>query len=234
MALPRYLPRLKNSGDYEFRFEGRRYYLDASNHAAKRFLQKLARFLQRMESSPTLPILLSLREDFRAIQSARPIPGLVWCVARGDSGARRLAIWLLGRIGIWSTTSVVATSIHDRDVRVRKEAAKALRRLEAWAILREVAACEDEPIVRRIAKSAPSREFSERMTRFLDSGVENVGQPDRTGSGAKALCVNTTIGDGTPPRSRWYIGLVLEHIRWLVGRHVPRFSDKQAKPQPKP
>jgi hypothetical protein len=126
---------------------------------------------------------------------------------------------------------VVAALSHDRDVRIRKEVAKTLRRLGAWAELREIASREDDPVVRRFAESAeaPPRSFSERMIRFLDD-VEVVEHPDETDPGAKSLCVNTTIGDGTPPKSRWYIRLILEHIRWLVGRHVPKFSDKQPKP----
>jgi len=181
-----------------------------------------------------LRLLLALRNDFRAIQAKRPIPGLVWCVKHGDSATRRLTVWLLGRIGNRCTTSVVSALSDDGDVRVRKEVAKALRRLTAWAELREIAAREDDPVVRRFATQAevPPREFSERMTRFLDSDVENVGQPDGTVSGARPLHVNTTIGGGSPPKSRWYIRLILEHIRWLVGRHVTKLSSKQAKPKP--
>jgi len=125
---------------------------------------------------------------------------------------------------------------HDSDARIRKEVAKALLRLEAWAKLREIAVREEDPIVRRIANSAeiPPREFSERMIRFLDNDVEPIYQPDKGSLGVKSLCLNTTIGDGTPPKSGWYIRLVLERIRWLVGRHVPRFSGKNYKPQRKP
>jgi hypothetical protein len=180
-----------------------------------------------------LRLLLALRKDFRAIQAKRPIPGLVWCIARGDSGTRRLAIWLLGRVGNRYTASVVAALSHDSDVRVRKEVVKALRRLKASAELREIAARENDPIIRRIASSAevPPREFSERMAKFLDNDVAVVEQPDAADSGAKPLYVNTTIGDGVPPRSRWYMRLILEHIRWLVGRNVPKCSHKQAKPR---
>jgi len=192
--------------------------------------------LLRTESTSTLQILLALRNEFRAIRRSHPLFGLLWCITRGDSETRQLAIWLFGRVANRHQTSVVAALSHDRDVRIRKEVAKALRRLGAWAELREIAAREDDPIVRRLAESAeaPPREFSERMTRFLDNDVEVVERPDEADPGPKSLCVNTTIGDGTPPKSRWYIRLVLEHIRWLVGRHVPRFSDKKAKPQPKP
>ncbi|MBC8869896.1 MAG: HEAT repeat domain-containing protein [Planctomycetes bacterium] len=200
----------------------------------KRFLRQLARFSFRTESSSTLPILLALRKEFRTIRRSRPLFGLVWCITRGDPDTRRLAIWLFGRVANRHQTSVVAPLSHDRDVRIRKEVAKALRRLGAWAELREIATREDDPVVRRIAKSAeaPPREFSERMGRFLDNDVEVVETPDEASLGAKSLYVNTTVGDGTPPKSRWYIRLILERIRWLVGRHVSKFSDKPPKPRP--
>jgi len=185
-----------------------------------------------METGFTLRILLALRKEFRAIQRNCPVTGLVWCVERGDTDTLRLAIWLLGRVGNRYATSVVAAQSRDDDVRIRKVAAKALRRMEAWAELREIAVREDDPVVRRIAMSAetPPREFSERMGTFLDNDVEVVETPDEASPGAKSLYVNTTIGDGTPPKSRWYIRLILERIRWLVGRHVSKLSDEQPKP----
>jgi len=188
--------------------------------------------MRRTESGLTVPILLALRKDFRAIQSDRPIRGLIWCIARDDSDLRRLAIWLLGQVGNRHTKHVLMLCSREDDVRIRKEAVRALRRLEAWAELREIAARETDPVVRRIAKSAeaPPREFSERMGRFLDNDVEVVENPDEASPGAKSLYVNTTIGDGTPPKSRWYIRLILERIRWLVGRHVSKLSDEQPKP----
>lgn len=241
MDLPRYRIRLRDrvrhrdfwvEGRWYFWLEGRRYLLLGRDHAVRRFFKQLGSLL-RQGSNSSLPILLALRQDFRAIEANRPIPGLVRCVADGDSDTRRLAIWLLGRIRNRCTTSVVAMYSRDRDIPVRKEVAKTLRRLEAWAELREIVTREYDPVVRRIAKlaEAPPREFSERMARFLGNDVEIVEQPDEVGPGAKSLHVNTTVGDGTPPKSRWYIRLILEHIRWLVGRQASKFSGKQAKPK---
>jgi len=178
-----------------------------------------------------LRMLLALRKDFRAIQAKRPIPGLVWCVKYGDLDTRRLAIWLLGRIGNRYTTSLISALRDDPDVCIRKEVVRALRRLRAWAVLREIAVSENDPVVRRLATRAevPRRDFSERMAKFLDNEIDNVAQADGTAPGVRPLYMNTAIGEGTPPKSRWYMRLVLEHIRWLVGRHGSKLSGKQAK-----
>lgn len=234
--LPRYRIRFRDRlGPFDLWHEEKKYVLWAPDHAVKRFFQLLTRFVRNADTGMNLRLLLALRKDFREIQAKRPIPGLVWCVKYGYSDARRLAIWLLGRIGNRYTATLVSSLGNDGDVRVRKEVAKALRRLKAWVELREIAAREDDPVVRRFATQAeiPHREFSERMTRFLDNDVEVVEQRHEADPATKSLHVNTTIGDGTPPRSRWYIRLILEHIRWLVGKHVTKLSGKQAKPKPK-
>lgn len=232
-VLPHYQIRFWDRlGPFEFRHDKKKYLLWAPDHAVKRFFQLLRQFVRDTDTGMALRMLLALRKDFRAIQAKRPIPGLVWCIRYGDSDTKRLSVWLLGRIGNRYTTSLISSLRDDSDVRIRKEVVKALRRLRAWEVLREIAVREDDPIVRRHAVLAevPRRDFSERMTKFLYNEVENVAQAEGAAPGTRPLYMNTAIGEGTPPKSRWYIRLVLEHIRWLVGRHEQKLSDKQAKP----
>jgi hypothetical protein len=215
---------------------GKRYRMSSRDHAAVRFLKELAIRLRYVDEFSQRQTLLTFREDFKAITADRPIPGLVWSIHYLPPRARRIALWLLGRIGNKQTASVVSHCVEDPDIATRRTAVQALRRLSAWATLRRIAQQERDPVIRRLAAAAerPPAEFAGRLERFVRNDVDEAetqsdDEPDRI-----ALAINVQPGSGLPPKSPWFIRRILEHIRWLVGHDPPvRFRsepEKESKP----
>lgn len=172
------------------------------------FLDKLADWRNRNGSS-----LCSFREDFRWIVERRPIRGLVWCSIYRDDPTRNIAIWLLGQIRNRSVMSVVASFQGDESDSVRKDVAKALRRMGAWKQLREMAN-DPDPAVKRIATERASKPFHQRLDWYLHDDVRPFAVSTRPQQVNFAL--KHQQFSGCPPKSGFYIRQVLMRIRFLV------------------
>ena len=116
----------------KFSFEGRRYTLRDSDASVQRFLDQLMVHQREQLQQGSSSSLFPFRDDFRRIAHHAPIGGLVSFIRDRRGDARRIAIWLLGRIHCRYTVHAIQYAQHDADHRVRKEVATALRRLGAW------------------------------------------------------------------------------------------------------
>jgi len=197
----------------------------ASDRAVRRFLVELEDYLSSAGPTGGPRWLLPFRDDFRRIVAHEPTVGLVQCLRQEGGEQRRLAIWLLGRIGGQRAISIVAVYRWDPDVRVRRHVARALLRMEGWQYLRDVAREEVDPVARRFAVLAelPPRPFSERVGRFLCRDVRSPAPPRNKDSGSCPFYLGARVGGGLPPRSPEFIRAILERIRRLVAssRRLP-------------
>jgi hypothetical protein len=105
----------------------------------------------------------------------------------------------------------------DPSPQVRKHVAKALRKLEAWTLLNEMAAANpDDAAVQWFAKSPTTqRSYPERLARFLDS-VEGSSVPDTAGPSRMPYWSLHSPWQGRPAKSVEFIRTVLLHIRQLL------------------
>lgn len=197
----------------QFKFQDRTYACWIVDERVKDFLDKLADWRSRNPAS-----LFSFRDDFRTIIRLRPIRGLVWCAIYRGVPTRNIAIWLLGRIRNRSVVSVLASFQHDPSPSVRKEVAKALRRMGAWALLRELRN-DSHPVVKRIATERSATPFQQRLFRYLHDDVrQSAVSTDRQ---KMNFSTRHQPFSGCPPKTGWYIRQVLTRIRFAV-RHQRR------------
>jgi hypothetical protein len=137
-----------------------------------------------------------------------------------DPASRRLAIWLRGRCRGTFGTATIAKLRLGAEFPIRKEVTRALKRMEAWSILRNIEKCDFDPRIRRMARQAEAKPYDSRVTQFL----RHVPQQPVSASRAP-LYVHEGFDPqaGRPPKSPSLIRRILKHIRALV--HGP--SDRQ-------
>ena len=127
-----------------------------------------------------------------------------------DPKLRLLAIWLRGRCGGTLGTVSIAQHCDDVDRQTRRVVARALWRLSGWASLREMAASDPDPIVRRIAAGRPGRPYSQRLATFASHSRHRHLPTVRR---QLAVAPATEVGAGCPPKSRSAIRAILDRIR---------------------
>jgi hypothetical protein len=202
-------------GEYRVLRVGAKYrVVNGPSRAALRFLDQFDVYLQRAAGPVSL---LPFRRDFRLIEYYEPVVGLMCWADRGEGPCRTIAIWLLGRIRPLRDVSVIARC-HNADPHVRRHAAKALWRMEAWALLRELAADDPDPVVRRIAEHAarPPADFQSRLSRYVRDEVHSKALEELPRRERLQLYLNAVPGVGLPPKSPAFIRMILERIRRLV------------------
>lgn len=174
--------------------------------------QGLARLGARREQQAWR--LVELRPDFRYAIRHRLIAGLVYAqqFRQPDREGLLVLLWLLGRIKGSLALAVLKPYRRHRDARVRRETARSLRRVEAWAELRTMRRDPDER-VRRLTFPRPMKPFQARLDRFMKTTskpglcrVETAPRP--------RLFVDEPIGPGRPARSAAAIRAL--YIRLLV------------------
>ena len=154
--------------------------------------------------------LITLRDDFREISHRRYVAGMFLCVDHPIVESRRLGIWLLGRTRAVAAISEVARFMNSSDVLVRREAARALRRLGAWAILRAAAASDPDERVRRLATPLRPRPFASRLQQVVSSLTSDSARSRQT---TMPLYVQLPIGPGRAAKTAAMIRAILERIR---------------------
>jgi hypothetical protein len=144
--------------------------------------------------------------DMRAVLSAA-------LERSGDPSGRLLVIWLRGRCGGSLGTSCLVRFSQDPNARIRREVARALKRMGAWGPLREMAATDPDPRIRRMATVRPPRPYSSRLQAFTRHCVQRVPRVR-----ASRLFLASEIGGGVakPPKSATLIRDVLRRIQRLV------------------
>lgn len=196
-------------------FHGRRYRRAKRDNAAVGRLQSMITLRDSaLEHGEVPQRLVQFRGDFRAIVYWRPITGLVECLKSERRELQRLALWLIGRCGKNRGASAVAVFRRHEDPLLRREAARALRRLGGWPALQTMALHDPDPRVRLLATCAPPPEFTARFSRFTQTVREVT--PALGHKARMPLFVRFSIGPGKAAKTREAIRRLLEHIRYLV------------------
>jgi hypothetical protein len=100
------------------------------------------------------------------------------------------------------------------NVRVRRETARALHRLEAWSELRAMAEVDTDERVCRLATPAPAKPFEQRMVRF--AGEARDEPPAAQRSRAMTYFARVPEGPGKIPKTPEFNRILLERIHRLV------------------
>lgn len=160
---------------YKFvRFGHKKFALYSADHAARRFLSRLSRRrLVQLDDSDRWLRLIAYLDDFRRLHRDRPIAGLLWCSLYGDVEMQRIAVWLLGKSGNRAVIPALLRLAPHPQQSIRKEVARSLRRLNAWAELRAISGREADPEVLRFTVQPPPKSFPSRLAQFL-------GRPDHS------------------------------------------------------
>lgn len=147
-----------------------------------------------------------------------PIAGLMVLLHRESDGPQelvQLAVWALGRCAGAIGISAVASLINDIRPAVRKEVARALRRMGGWAELRVMAAQDADIRVRRLALAAEPTPFADRLGRFVDDQVQRRATTEPPKTSRMRFWLNTRL-ERHPPKSISLIRRLLRRIRRLV------------------
>lgn len=128
-----------------------------------------------------------------------------------------ICVWLIGKSADRFRLYGISEFCRDPSPQVRKHVAKALRRLEAWSLLEEMATLypEDAKVQWFATARVTHRPFTERLSNYVqsvdDSHADEVATPSRMSFWA----LNTTW-DYTPPKSVQLIRRMLRRIRHWV------------------
>lgn len=128
-----------------------------------------------------------------------------------------ICIWLIGRFTDRMHLYELKTFRHDSSPHVRRHVAKALRRLEAWRLLREMAKADPSDARIQWFAGAPTthRTFAERLRNFAsnldDSHAGDVATPSRM-----PFWAQEDSWDRTSPKSVLFIRRMLRRIRHWV------------------
>lgn len=196
---------------YAFRYQGRRYRLWGNDIDGLRCLADMA-----VPSSPeeqAVP-LWKQRHELRGILHTTSPAALALLLERARSRRlRRLAICLLGHTDGHLGTKALTKIARSKDVRICRDAARALRHKQAWPELQNIAQLSSDERLRALARPPIRRTYRERLNGFL-TDVE----PQPISQSSRELVVDVDLAKrrGRPPRTRAMIRLVLERIRRLV------------------
>ncbi len=199
------------------RFErrGRGWIVDREDTANGRLVCRIAKRWWQARASGQSPVqLVTFRRQFRRITKRGNIAGLFVFIDHEDAETIRLGIWLMGRTNSCAAIPEIARFADRQNVRIRREAARALRRLGGWAELRAMAHCDFDPRVIRLATSLPARPLDERLrrvTRSIHSAAKSTGDLRPA-----ELFVELPVGPGRAPKPTSLIRAILERIRLAV------------------
>ncbi|QDU91608.1 hypothetical protein Pla175_50380 [Pirellulimonas nuda] len=199
------------SRDYQFRLGGKKYRLGASGVRA---LTLLAGLVEQTPDRGDVGWLLRRRGDVREIERINPSAALILVVDRAqDDRLRCLAVWLRGRCGGVLGAATVSRLSTSTDRTLRKEAARCLRRLKAWAALRAIAEADPDPQIRALATQSPSVPFTTRLAGFSRRLSRRLASPATPGLWVSP---DASFEQGRPPKPRRLIRLILERIHRLA------------------
>ena len=156
--------------------------------------------------------LITWRDDFRRIIRNGRVTACFPNLNQRDIESVCIALWLVGRMQAKHGVSIVADYRSHADARVRREAARALRRLGAWSELRAMAD-DTSPLVRGFTRDDGPRPLEVRLARFK----QMVAPLDRPKTHVRASrFASLPIEPGRQPKPAHLIRALLERIRRLV------------------
>jgi hypothetical protein len=134
-----------------------------------------------------------------------------------------ICVWLVGEFSDRTHLYELKTFRHDPSPQMRRHVAKALRRLEAWSLLREMAAANrDDARIQWFARAPTTHApFAERLKNYKrcvdDSHAGEVATPSRM-----PFWTGVSAWERTPPKSVAFIRRMLRRIRHRVRWGVSR------------
>lgn len=187
------------------------------------------RLLKQMEAEWAKEVADGDDDRKRRVRMLRHRADFRWIIARGHPAVFKLylsncpaemvplAIWLWGRCAHRFRLYGLAEFGDDSSPAVRKHVAKALRRLEAWAPLREMTAAYPDDAKIQWYATAPTthRSFAERLKNFTSSVDDSHADEVVTPSSMPFWAVET-FWSYTPPKSVFLIRRMLHRIRHWV------------------
>ncbi len=137
-------------------YRGRRYVLRRSDI---RHIKRLARLAVTAQRQRAHSWLLAHRGEFRSVLNSVPSVVLALVLLRTPNlDLQRLLIWLLGRRAGTLGIQAIASAARRGHPTIRREAARALRRKQGWAQLREL--CSLTPTDERLRHWRGTQELS--------------------------------------------------------------------------
>lgn len=211
MHLSSYIHGLRMSFGAEYRFEGKRY---LAGYDEQRVAQCMRSLHEAARKADRLDWMLPQRHLIREITSLKARIFLSYVIqTTPDADVLRLALWLRGRCGGYAGSATVARLIPLGDPKIRKEVARCLRRLSAWAALRQMATHDPDPRIRALASQPASRPFERRQERYLESVATLKATAEPT---ELMISPQVDITKAKPPREGWFIRQILMRIHALV------------------
>jgi len=142
---------------------------------------------------------------------------LEYLLRSGDPRLRAIIIMLLGKCASRRNLRGVERHGQSPNPSVRKQVAKALRRLEAEGELQRMAsAWPADEWVQRFARQRSVVEFSERLSRFVSHNVDASQSAGGDGDSPMAYWARDRRWYLSPPKGAWYIRRILQRIhRWV-------------------
>jgi hypothetical protein len=185
-----------------------------------RFLNQLAshrRNIVESKGAPPLTWLLIFREDFRRMRGDETVSGLRDFLKYGDPSLRHVGIWLLSQCADRFRLRGISEYSDDPSPQVRKHVAKALRRLEAWYLLDEIARANRDNRTIQWFAYAPinDRPFVERLANFV-STVDHSHAGEVFTNSRMPFWALERSWERTPPKSVLFIRRMLRRIRRWV------------------
>ena len=141
----------------------------ATRNAAERFLNRLRRQLEDDDAEPLR--LVSLRDDFRKLMAHdEVIPVLQRRLRYGGPLYRAVSIWLLSKNASRFDRLGIDHHSDDASPLVRKHVAKALRQLEAWDVLRDMAHrhLNDADVLPFVEPKPNRKSYTDRLAGYTD------------------------------------------------------------------
>jgi len=128
-----------------------------------------------------------------------------------------VCVWIISRLGVAPNLSEIMSLRRSLSPQRRRHLAKALRRLKAWAALRQLAAENpNDHRIQRLATSPPSpRTFAERLKNFAETVDQSHAGDVHTPSQMEYWAVDRWW-QRSPPKSIEFIRRILRHIHRLV------------------
>jgi len=187
-----------------------------------RFLRKLDaerrdRFCHESVAAASATWLLSYRAQFRSIIQADSAHAIRYYLAKCPPAMIPLGVWLLGRCAERCRLFGLPEFGRHESPAVRRHAARALRRLEAWSQLDELARrFPDDPRIQWYAHaSVIKRPYRQRLRNFTQL-VDASNAAAAAGPSRMPLWFRDLDWLRRPPKSAAYIRRILMHIHRLV------------------
>src|SRR3954469_24466337 len=190
---------------------------DRIYHLLKTVESDLLERTRRPADMRTATWLLKYRVNFRWVIQFGLLEPIKLYVADCPREMLPVAVWLWGRCANRFRLYGLSAFVNDPSPVVRKHLAKALRRLEAWTLLNEMAAAhpDDEKVQWFATARTSHRVFADRLQNFM-TAVDSSRAEEVTLKSRMPFWSKDQSWERTPPTSVLFIRRMLVRIRRWV------------------